>query len=87
MALSFLGMEFIVPQSGSLLVRTEFGLLEVEPNEICVVQRGIRFSVELMNDQEPIRGYVLEVFNGHFELPDLGPIGRHDSKFVSMISF
>lgn len=23
------------------------------------------------------RGYVLEVYGAHFELPDLGPIGNH----------
>ena len=53
---------------------TEFGLLDVAPGEICVVQRGMRFSVGLQ-DTNAARGYVLEVFSGHFELPDLGPIG------------
>ena len=43
------------------------------PNQICVIPRGIRFSINLPDG--PSRGYVLEVFNGHFELPDLGPIG------------
>ena len=28
-----------------------------------------------MNVFGPTRGYVLEVFNGHFQLPNLGPIG------------
>lgn len=40
-----------------------------------MVQRGMRFSVGLMND-EPIRGYILEIFEGHFKLPDLGVIGK-----------
>ena len=53
---------------------TEFGLLNVDPGEICVVQRGMRFSVGLQGTNAA-RGYVLEVFSGHFELPDLGPIG------------
>lgn len=44
------------------------------PGEICVIQRGMRFSVGLQ-DTTAARGYVLEVFSGHFELPDLGPIG------------
>ena len=51
------------------------GCLEVPPNSICVIPRGIRFSVALPDG--PSRGYVLEVFNGHFELPDLGPIGAN----------
>ncbi len=44
--------------------------------QICVVQRGIRFSVELLEGCTAARGYVLEVFQGHFQLPDLGPIGK-----------
>lgn len=65
----------IVPQKGTLEIRTEFGWLEVPPNHICVIQRGIVFSVNLPDG--PSRGYILEVFNGHFELPDLGPIGAN----------
>ena len=65
----------IVPTAGTLRVTTEFGLMDVIPGEICVVQRGMRFSVGLQ-DSSAARGYVLEVFSGHFELPDLGPIGQ-----------
>lgn len=65
----------IVPQEGAILVKTEFGLLRVEPLEICVVQRGIKFSVELLEGKS--KGYVCEVFKGHFGLPDLGPIGSN----------
>ena len=32
----------------------------------------MRFSVTVSEDS---RGYVLEVFDGHFEIPGLGPIG------------
>ncbi|KAJ3127749.1 hypothetical protein HK098_005866 [Nowakowskiella sp. JEL0407] len=64
----------IVPQKGALTIQTEFGFLFVEPLEIVVIQRGIRFKVLL---DEPSRGYVVEVFDGHFELPDLGPIGAN----------
>eukprot|EP00808_Paulinella_micropora_P031454 g62298.t1 len=66
----------LVPQLGRLLVQTEFGLLEVPPGFICVVQRGIAFSVTLP-DQMASRGYVLEVYSSHFRLPDLGPIGAN----------
>ncbi|KAG8429947.1 hypothetical protein GDO86_018787, partial [Hymenochirus boettgeri] len=61
----------IVPQKGKLLILTEFGKMLVEPNEIC---QGIRFSVEIFGES---RGYILEVFGVHFELPDLGPIGAN----------
>ena len=37
----------IVPQLCSLMITTEFGKLFVEPQEIIVIQRGIRFSVAL----------------------------------------
>lgn len=37
-----------------------------------VLQQGMRFSVAVSG---PSRGYVLEVFDSHFQLPDLGPIG------------
>lgn len=62
----------IVPQQGDLDITTEFGKILVKPNEICVIQQGMRFSV---NVNGPTRGYILEVFDGHFRLPDLGPIG------------
>lgn len=64
----------IVPQKGSLQITTEFGKMNVDPNEICVIQLGMRFSVTVSEDS---RGYVLEVFDGHFELPSLGPIGAN----------
>ena len=64
----------IVPQCGTLTIRTEFGILRVEPKEICVIQRGMRFSVDI---DGPSRGYILELFSRHFSLPDLGPIGAN----------
>lgn len=74
----------IVPQEGALQIITEFGVLEVEPNEICVIQRCIRFQVNPLMNADGLkkansfmRGYILEVFDGHFELPDLGPIGAN----------
>jgi len=65
----------IVPQQGSLDITTEFGKLFVAPNEICVIQRGIKFTVNLVDG--PTRGYILEIFNGRFSIPDLGPIGAN----------
>ncbi|KAF1798758.1 homogentisate 1,2-dioxygenase [Mucor lusitanicus] len=65
----------IVPQQGVLDIFTEFGKMKVAPNEIAVIQRGVRYSVSLPDGDS--RGYVLEVFGAHFELPDLGPIGAN----------
>lgn len=59
---------------GTLNIQTEFGKMAVSPNEICVIQQGMRFSVAV---SEQSRGYILEVFGRHFNLPDLGPIGAN----------
>jgi len=64
----------IVPQHGELDITTEFGKILVRPNEICVIQQGIKFSVNVCG---PSRGYVLEVYDNHFVLPALGPIGAN----------
>lgn len=64
-----------VPQQGKMEIQTEMGWLEISPGEIGVVQRGIKFSVFF--PEGPSRGYVLEIFNGHFKIPDLGPIGAN----------
>lgn len=71
------GDMLIVPQTGALDVETEMGRLFVRPNEICVLPRGIRYRVNLGEAGVAIRGYVLEVYDGHFQLPELGPIGSN----------
>ena len=40
----------IVPQLGRLRLRTELGVLEIEPQQIAVIPRGLRFAVELPDD-------------------------------------
>jgi homogentisate 1,2-dioxygenase len=65
----------IVPQLGRLVLRTELGVLEVEPQQIAVLPRGVRFGVELPDG--PSRGYVCENFGALLRLPDLGPIGAN----------
>ena len=50
----------IVPQQGALDIQTEFGPLYVQPGEICIIQRGQRFKVELPDG--PTRGYILGQF-------------------------
>jgi homogentisate 1,2-dioxygenase len=69
------GELLIVPQQGRLRIATELGVLEVEPQEIAVVPRGVRFRVELPDG--PSRGYVCENFGALLRLPDLGPIGSN----------
>jgi homogentisate 1,2-dioxygenase len=69
------GELLIVPQQGRLRIRTELGVVEVEPLEIAVVPRGIRFLVELPDGEA--RGYVAENFGAPLHLPDLGPIGAN----------
>ncbi|CAD5207155.1 unnamed protein product [Bursaphelenchus okinawaensis] len=64
----------IVPQEGDLRITTEFGRLLVKPLEICVIPQGIRFRVDVNGDT---RGYILEAYGTHFQLPDLGPIGAN----------
>lgn len=69
------GDMLIVPQEGTLRITTEFGKMTVASKEICVIPRGIKFSVDLEADQA--RGWIAEVFKGHFAIPDLGPIGSN----------
>ncbi|HET6603130.1 MAG TPA: homogentisate 1,2-dioxygenase [Xanthomonadaceae bacterium] len=69
------GELLIVPQRGRLRVCTELGVLEVEPQQIVVIPRGIRFRVELPDGAA--RGYVAENFGAALRLPDLGPIGSN----------
>jgi homogentisate 1,2-dioxygenase len=69
------GELLIVPQQGRLRLATEMGLLDVEPQEIAVVPRGVRFRVELPDGAA--RGYVCENFGAPLRLPDLGPIGSN----------
>jgi homogentisate 1,2-dioxygenase len=65
----------IVPQMGRLHIRSEMGNMMVEPCEIVVMPRGVKFSVDMADGSG--RGYVLEVYGGHFTIPDLGPIGAN----------
>ena len=69
------GELLIVPQQGELRLRTEFGVIEIEPGEIAVIPRGIKFRAELPNG--PVRGYVCENYGGKLTLPERGPIGAN----------
>jgi homogentisate 1,2-dioxygenase len=69
----------LMPQSGSLRIDTELGRMMVHPHELCVIPRGITFSVHKQHtDDPPTRGYLLENYSGqHFQLPELGPLGSN----------
>ena len=69
------GEMLIVPQQGRLHIPTEFGVIDVEPGEIAIIPRGVKFRVELPDDAA--RGYICENFGGSFSLPERGPIGAN----------
>jgi homogentisate 1,2-dioxygenase len=69
------GELLIVPQQGRLRFATEFGRIDVEPQEIAVIPRGVRFRVELLDASA--RGYVCENYGALLRLPDLGPLGSN----------
>ena len=69
------GEMLIVAEHGKIRFRTEFGVIEIEPGEICVIPRGVIFRVELIDG--PVRAFVCENYGGGFILPDRGPIGAN----------
>src|SRR5690606_38941464 len=69
------GELLVVPQQGRLRIATELGVLEVEPQQIAVIPRGVRFAVSLPDGSAS--GYVCENFGAQLRLPDLGPIGSN----------
>ena len=69
------GELLFVPEQGDVRFWTEFGIIDVEPGEIAVIPRGVKFRVELRNG--PARGYVCESYGNPFTLPERGPIGAN----------
>jgi homogentisate 1,2-dioxygenase len=69
------GEMLIVPQQGKLRLWTEFGIIDIEPGEICVIPRGVKLRVELLDG--PARGYICENYGGALTLPERGPIGAN----------
>ncbi|MEM6463789.1 MAG: homogentisate 1,2-dioxygenase [Pseudomonadota bacterium] len=65
----------IVPQVGTLELFTEMGRIEIEPNEIAIVPRGMIFQANPLDGQA--RGYICENYGAKFTLPDRGPIGAN----------
>ncbi|HWI27910.1 MAG TPA: homogentisate 1,2-dioxygenase [Stellaceae bacterium] len=69
------GEMLLVPQQGRIALHTEFGLVELAPGEIGVVQRGIKFRVEL--PEGTAQGFALENYGALLRLPELGPLGAN----------
>jgi homogentisate 1,2-dioxygenase len=69
------GELLFVPELGAVILHTELGPMRVDPGEIAVVPRGIRFKVELTDGFA--RGYLCENFGANFTLPERGPIGAN----------
>ena len=69
------GEFLIVPQLNGLRLRTEFGVMEIQPGEIAVVPRGVIFAADPLAGIA--RGYVCENYGARFVLPDRGPIGAN----------
>jgi homogentisate 1,2-dioxygenase len=69
------GELLIVPQLGAIRLVTELGVLDVAPQQIALIPRGLRFAVHLL--EKAARGYVCENHGALFRLPDLGPIGAN----------
>jgi homogentisate 1,2-dioxygenase len=67
------GELLIVPQEGRLRFCTELGIIDLEPKEIAVLPRGMKFRLELVSGAA--RGYLCENYGQPFRLPELGPIG------------
>lgn len=70
------GEMLFVPQQGTLYVKTEFGRLTAAPGEIMVIPRGVRFSVDVA-ENDPVRGYICENYGHPFVLPERGPVGAN----------
>jgi len=65
----------VVPQEGVLRFYTELGVLDVAPQEIAIIPRGLVYRVEVV--EGPARGFVCENYGQKFELPGRGPIGAN----------
>jgi len=68
------GELLIIPQSGTLHIDSEFGRLDVPPEHVAVIPRGVKFRVAVDGES---RGYVAENHGLPLRLPELGPIGSN----------
>jgi homogentisate 1,2-dioxygenase len=72
------GELLVIPQAGTLRIFTEMGRMELAPGWIGLIPRGVRFRVEVANENGgEARGYVAENHGALFRLPELGPLGSN----------
>ncbi len=69
------GETLIIPQAGRLSIRTELGLMDIEPLEVALIPRGLRYTVALPDGGAS--GYLVENRGAPFRLPELGPLGSN----------
>ena len=69
------GETLIIPQQGRLAITTELGRIALEPLQIAVIPRGLRYAVALPDGEA--RGYLVENRGAPFRLPELGPLGSN----------
>ena len=65
----------VVPQAGELRFCTELGVIDLHPQEIAIIPRGLVYRVEVLAG--PCRGFVCENYGQKFALPGRGPIGAN----------
>ncbi len=70
------GEMIFVPEKSSIELRTEMGILEISPQEIGVIPRGIKFQVNPLSEGWH-RGYLGENMGQPLTLPNLGPLGAN----------
>jgi len=73
------GELLVVPESGTLRIFTELGIMDVAPLEIALIPRGMMFKVSIVTPgiDGGARGYVCENYGAKFTLPERGPIGAN----------
>jgi len=69
------GEWLFIPQQGELLLRTECGRLQLQPGDIAVIPRGMKFAVDL--PAGPVRGYICENYGAPLTLAERGPVGAN----------
>lgn len=69
------GELLVVPQEGRLRFCTELGQIDLGPQEIAILPRGLVYRVEVL--EGPCRGFVCENYGQPFDLPARGPIGAN----------
>lgn len=63
-----------VPQSGTLRLVTELGVMNIPAGWLGSIPRGMRMRIEVT---DAATGYVCENYGAPFVLPELGPIGAN----------